>query len=186
MRLGFSYLNNNNIIITSEGEEDNLNIVCIDGKEIKINDIDDSTPQGDEHTTTIGNLVLKENKDEYFNINVINRNNWFSLKDDCDFSVIAENLNIGEIDFNEIHRAMILLPKQDFLATKEEIAEAQTLHRNERLEFPKWNYLKTYENKYGDIFAKYEIDRRTVKTEPCTLGIAPEHTDKIMLKDMQM
>ena len=61
-----------------------------------------------------------------------------------------------------------------------------------------YDYLKRYEAKYGaryhglydavmdwieryrGIFAKFTFDRRTINCEPASLGIAPEHRDKIL------
>ena len=89
----------------------------------------------------------------------------------------------------KFHRCLFLMAKQSYLATKEEIEEAKGKIENKKLEFPNYDYLKSYPEKYGpqwiglyeavmkwidenrDIFAKYQFDRRTMNVPPARLGI---------------
>ena len=95
-------------------------------------------------------------------------------------------------------KIMMLLPKMSFLSDEKEDQEAYKIFVNEKLTFPNYDYLKRYEKKYGKryhglyeavmdwikrydhIFAKRTFDRRTIKTEPAKLGLAPEHRNKII------
>ena len=95
-------------------------------------------------------------------------------------------------------KILMLMPKYAFLSDEKENAEAEKIFVNEKLVFPNYDYLKRYEKKYGaryhglyeavmdwiqrfrHIFAKRQFDRQTIKTTPASLGIAPEHRDKIL------
>ena len=96
------------------------------------------------------------------------------------------------------HMCLFLMSRRSFMATQEEIEQARAIHKNEKLEFPDYSYLKDYPTKYGhkydglyemvmewiekndDLFAKYTFDRRTMTVPPTRLGIKPEHRDKVM------
>ena len=87
------------------------------------------------------------------------------------------------------HRCLFLMAKQSFLASPEEISEAQEMVVNKKLEFNDLSYLKQYGVKYGkewtgtyekimdwiennrDIFAQHQFDRRTLNVPPARLGI---------------
>ena len=96
------------------------------------------------------------------------------------------------------HQTLVIIPKQAFLASEEEIQEARKEFENKELVWNDIRYLKTYEKLYGprfallyerisellqeykDCFAKFTYDRRTMNVPPARLGIKPQFRNKIM------
>ena len=94
-----------------------------------------------------------------------------------------------------MHTSQHMVPKLTFLATPQEIVEARKTFVNKELKFPSYEYLKTYERKFGakyaglftavmkwrydsmDVFATHTFSRKTMKTESARLGIKPKHRD---------
>ena len=50
------------------------------------------------------------------------------------------------------HHCMFIVAKQSYLATKAEIEKAQKVFVNEKLKWNNFEYLKSYEKKYGPRF----------------------------------
>ena len=123
------------------------------------------------------------------------------------FSSIKNNLsirklgNLSNINFNIIReprlkQANFILANQSYLATEDEIKEAQSYDYNPYLKHNDISYLKEYPSKYGerfkglyeetiklrdefeDVFAKREYDRRTMNVPPVRLGILPQYRNQ--------
>ena len=96
------------------------------------------------------------------------------------------------------HNCLFIMAKQAFLASEEEIKRARKAHKNEKLKWNKFDYLKGYEDRYGarfkglyeaikkcieefkDVFATHVFSRVTMKVPPARLGIRPEYRHKTM------
>ena len=195
---------NNEIVVTSEGEN-GVNVVVMEQSEMKndkIVDISDETPAGDSTATTVVNLVIRKDENEILNIDQIDDDQLYPLDSEKQVLNARDDFNDDSSNGRKLapifHFCMNLLARQSFLATPAEIKQAQAIHENKWLEFPNWDYLKSYPEKYGarynglyeavmkwkeeykDIFAKRTFDRVTMNTKPARLGIDPQHRDKVM------
>ena len=191
------YDDNENIIYSNLNEKRKFEDTIVTEEEYDLNSV------SGESTSTIVNLVRKVQIEEKIDINNINQSRIEKL--DCNkYNVnnVVENLNDYNIEENYgckiYQKCLLLMQREAFLATKEEIAKAKKTFKNERLKFPNYTYLKSYETKYGskfsnlyqevmkwlernkNIFATHTYSRRTMYTEPARLGIKPEHRDKVM------
>ena len=148
------------------------------------------------------NLIKKKDTDTIMN----NENIDLTKLEEIDSNIKSINQvrdcfngKIKNKDASTYRKCMFLMPRNSYLASPQEIAEAKKIFVNERLKFNDFSYLKTYEQRYGKqfaglyeavmkwlkkykdrIFAKYTFDRKTMKTEFGRLGILPEHRDKVM------
>ena len=142
--------------------------------------------------------------DTIVNMTRIDENKEIEVEVDCnkyDINDIITELNEDKIDNSNCKiwkKCLMLTSKESFLATDEEKEKAEKVFKNEKLKFPDYSYLKSYERKYGEkyknlysevmkwkekyikIFATHTFSRKTMYTPPAKLGIKPEHRDKIM------
>ena len=162
---------------------------------------DDRVNEMKEKLRIVEKRVLRDDRVE---IELIRKDNSQKERIDtteCNVTAIVNGLNDDKKlkSKNNIYkRCMMLMPKESYMAQKDEIERAKALRVNEELSFPNWDYLKAYERKYGNkfknsyqkvmewknkwkgIFATHTYSRKTMYTEPARLGIKPEHRDKIM------
>ena len=191
------------LIITSEGEANNLNVVNLDDVDMKTSNGNDNNGNNNNNngnglSTMHVNLVIKKNDNEILNIDNIKNDDLFEInKSPNEIKNIVNNLN-NNISVSKFYRVLTLIPRNSFLADQKEIKQAESILVNETLTFPSYDYLKKYPELYGsrynglydaimkwikdneDIFAKKTFDRVTMNCEPARLGIDPEHRDKIM------
>ena len=97
-------------------------------------------------------------RDDQVEIELIRKDNARKERIDttnCNVKAIVASLNDDKKLKNKCNiykRCMMLMPKESYLAQKEEIEKAKKLRVNEELSFPNWDYLKSYERKYGNKF----------------------------------
>ena len=110
---------------------------------------------------------------------------------------IVKNFNNGKCSV--YRKCLMLMPKEKYLASDEEVERARKIFVNAQLKFPDHTYLKDYETKYENfkdlysevekwkkeyvkkgIFATHTFSRKTMYTEEAKLGIKPIFRDKIM------
>ena len=98
------------------------------------------------------------------------------------------------------HYCLFIMAKQSFLASRDEIAKALAIQKQQNLQLylNRLDYLKSYPKKYGprfnnlysavmrcinnnwDCFAEWTFERHTLNVEPKHLGIDPKHRSKTM------
>ena len=187
----------NNIIFDSGVEKRNLEKEMIKDETFNEHKVHGLIPSAEVK------LVEKKNENEMLNVNLVKEEELTNV-DSGKLNIynVRDNLNedrqVKKKGCPIYHKCMMLNVKNSFLAGKGEIAQAKRICDNKILKFPNFDYLKSYERKYGkrfrdlyrcvmewlnnnrDIFATHTYSRRTMFTEHARLGIKPEHRDKIM------
>jgi len=163
---------------------------------------DDSKVNGQIESTEV-NLIKRTKNNRILDVEKVKEEE-LTRVDSSKYNVenVVKNLNENNQERRKgcpiYHKCMMLNVRNSFLASDKEKAEARKVFDNKLLKFPNFDYLKSYERKYGnkfsnlynevmiwlnnnrDIFATHTYSRRTMYTEPARLGIKPEHRDKIM------